>query len=249
MKITYENKWERAVLHVDLETEYKQGYQMRMLDSNKIGNLLKVTASGRDGQSRYSFYTEDFISMEKEYSRKEMKKEDVELFIEQLTETVREAREYLLDPDCMLLSPELIFVKDGIYHFCYLPQREPGDKNSLCASFHELTEYFVRKLDHSDTEGVFLIYKLHRETFRDSYDLEKILEGYREEESARREKEQKKRIEENSIISESAIFYATGEDEEEQKGGRIKRAVRKIKAGRWGQWEDFITEMDGQKQK
>lgn len=252
MKITYENKWEKAVLHVDVEKEYRQDYQIRMLDCNKIGNLLKVTAGGRDGQSRYSFQTNDFVSMEKEYSRKEMKKEDVELFINQLTETVKEVREHLLNPDHILLLPELIFVKDGIYHFCYLPQREPEDKRSLCASFHELTEYFVRKLDHSDTEGVFLVYKLHRETFRDSYDLGKILEGYRKEESARREKESKKGIEEKSIISESAVFYAAEEDEAEKdlkKGGRLKRAARKIKTGRWGQWEDLITEMDGQEQK
>ena len=151
----------------------------------------------------------------------------------------------------------------------------------MCVSFHELTEYFIKKLDHRDTEGIFLIYKLHKETFRDSYDLGGILEEYREEASIRREKGQKKKVEVrrgkeeykdmtgegeegNSALSECAVFYAVEEEQEDdiskeprdkheigqkkkQKNGRIKSIVQRVRTGRWGRWEDLITEMDGQR--
>ena len=251
MKITYENKWEKAVLHVDLETPYKEDYQMQMLERNTIGSLLKVTGSGSNGQSRYSFHTRDFVSMEKEYSRQEMKKDDVEQFTIQLMAAVKEVREYLLEPDQILLAPEFIFVRDGMYRFCYLPRTDPVNKKSLCVSFHELTEYFIRKLDHRDTEGIFLIYKLHIETFKDSYDLGKILEAYRDEQFVRREKEQKERIDESSTLSEGAVFCAVEEDDRENNGEeKIENGKnRRIKRGRWGQWQDLITEMDGQETK
>ena len=218
MKIVYENKWEKAVFHADMEIPYKEDYQMQMLERNAIGCLLKVTGSGRDGQSRYSFHTGEFVSMEKEYGRKEMKKEDVEQFTMQLMAAVKEVREYLLNPDQIVLVPEFIFVRDGTYRFCYLPQTDLENQKPLCVSFHELTEYFIRKLDHRDTEGIFLVYKLHRETFKDSYDLGKILEAYREEKYVRREKEQAERIDNNSVLSEGAVFYAAEEDEEENDG-------------------------------
>lgn len=287
MKITYENQWERATLHVDLEIPYRENYQMQMLDKNTVSSLLKITGRGWDGKSRYSFHTKGFISMEKEYARKEMKKEDVEQFTEQLRAAVAEIRDYLLDPDQILLLPEFIFLKDGRYRFCYLPQTDLEGKKSLCVSFHELTEYFIKKLDHRDTEGIFLIYKLHKETFRDSYDLGGILEEYREEASIRREKGQKKKVEVrrgkeeykdmtgegeegeegeegNSALSECAVFYAVEEEQEDdiskeprdkheigqkkkQKNGRIKSIVQRVRTGRWGRWEDLITEMDGQR--
>lgn len=278
MKIVYENKWEKAVFHADMEIPYKEDYQMQMLERNAIGCLLKVTGSGRDGQSRYSFHTGEFVSMEKEYGRKEMKKEDVEQFTMQLMAAVKEVREYLLNPDQIVLAPEFIFVRDGTYRFCYLPQTDLENQKPLCVSFHELTEYFIRKLDHRDTEGIFLVYKLHRETFKDSYDLGKILEAYREEKYVRREKEQAERIDNNSVLSEGAVFYAAEEDEEEndgeekteneknmrdntyrdrkrkrpdgmeekQRGGHFGKTMQRIRTGRWGQWQDLITEMDGQ---
>lgn len=46
----------------------------------------------------------------------------------------------------------------------------------MCEAFHELTEYFVKHLDYKDTEGVFLVSKIHRETLKENYDLKKVIE-------------------------------------------------------------------------
>lgn len=254
MKITYENKWERSLIHADLEIPYKEGYQMKMLAGNDIKSLLKVTGSGRDGYSRYTFHTEGVLSMEKTYEREEMKKADIERFLTQLMSVIREVEGYLLDPDHILLSPEWIFMKGGTYYFCYLPRKEPEEGRSLCAAFHEMTEYFIRRLDHRDTEGIFLVYKLHKETFGEGYEIAKILEEYRTEAAERKTKKkrqkEKERERRQGALSEGAVFRADEEDDIEEKIPRDnKKVMRKIRIGKWGQWDDLITEMDGQRPK
>lgn len=256
MKIWQENQWERSIAHVDTDQPYRGNYQMKMLENNALSSVLKMSGCGREGGSRYSFCTQGYTSMEQEYNRKELKKEDVESFVVQLSGCVKEIRKYMLNPDGLLLLPELIFVKDGTYRFCYIPLQEDGAEKTLSVSFHELTEYFIQKLDHTDTEGVFLIYKLHKETFKDSYEPEKILEEYRRERKARQQKKRKKPSVPSGSVSEGAVFYSDeklpvkGQKEEvgikKKKAGPMKRMIRGMSTEKWGYWEDLITEMDGQ---
>ena len=191
MNVTYENNWEYMDIHIDLEVPYKENYQIRMLNHNDIPGLMKIKGSGRDGHARYTYRINGGNSMEKEFNTKEMKKEDVRRFTKDLIETVDCLREYLLDPDGLLLSPELIFIKGGRYRFCYLPVSENGERQSLCASFHLMTEYFVKNLDYQDMAGILFVYKMHKETMKENYELKKIIEECRKEDTAW-EKEQKK---------------------------------------------------------
>ena len=266
VNVTYENNWEYTDIHIDLEVPYKENYQIRMLNSNNISGLMKVKGSGRDGQTRYTFRINGGNSMEKEFAGKEMKKEDVVTFTKDLIDTVDDLREHLLDPDGLLLSPELVFIQEGRYRFCYLPVSEAEERQPLCASFHVMTEYFVKNLDYQDTAGILFVYKMHKETIRGNYELKKIIEACREEEKIW-ETEQNTKTQKESSLPEGAVFSLNeegGEKETQQerkyqrktdtemikekpvKYGLIKKAVNRIKTGRWGEWDDLITEMDGQ---
>ena len=249
MKVTYENGWEHTDIHIDLKLPYREDYQIRMLSANDIAGLIKVKGSGRDGDSRYSYRINGGISMEKQYSVCEMKRKDVERFIEDLLGTVEDVVGHLLDPDGIILTPDMVFIEGGKHRFCYLPvSRESMEKRpSLCRSFHQMTEYFVKKLDYRDTKGIFLVYRLHKDTMQEGFKLRKIREECRREEQ------------EDSDMPQDALFDLETEDDENNimdkyadsvreppvRYGRIKRAVRRIKSGRWGEWKDLITEMDG----
>lgn len=263
--IIFEKGWDHTCIHVDIPQEYEEDYQMKMLKYNDLDGILQVTGIGREGQSRYTFQTMGGISLAKKYENRDIKKEAVETLTEQIMDIADELKEYMLDPDCVLLSPEFIFEKDGKYWFCYLPIVQ----KPLYRSFHELTEFFVSRLDYRDTEGIFLSHMLHRETLQDTYSLRKILEDYRRDKEKREEEskeKQGKEAEQENSLSEGAVFTLDEEIEEnrdkerlydvrpdamklgeEKKGyGTVKKLFGKIKTGRWGNWQDLITEIDGQ---
>lgn len=65
----------------------------------------------------------------------------------------------------------------------------------MCEAFHELTEYFVKHLDYKDTEGVFLVSKIHRETLKENYDLKKVIETCKKDVKSRNRQKSKKEYE------------------------------------------------------
>lgn len=236
-------------IHIDLPIPYKDNYQMRMLETNEIPGIITVKGSGRDGHSRYTYRVKQGISIEKKYSIREMKQKDVEEVITAFTETAEAASGYLLDPAGFLLSPELIYTHDGKYSFCYLPVLQDEHRIPICSAFHQLTEYFVKRLDYHDTKGVFLVYRLHKETMKESYDLRRILEEYREEE----QEYEKDCGEAQGVIPQSAVFEVDIKNEEEagrkseeknKKPGLLKKTLSRLRMGRWGEWDDLITEID-----
>lgn len=264
MKVTYEQGWECMNIHVDLPVPYEDNYQIKMLDNNEIKGLLSVKGTGMDGNARYTFRIGNGNTMIKEYAGKDLKKGDILRFTEDLAETVDQLREYMLDPDHLLLSPEFVVVDKGRYRFCYLPVSGEGETGALCSAFHAMTEYFVKHLDYQDTGGVFLACKMHKETMKESYELRRIMESCEEEEE--KEKQRSKSEERRKSISDAAVFTVNDTEEEKKdhynratdtemiceepvRYSPFRKAVSRMRIGRWGQWEDLITEMDGQKQK
>ncbi len=268
MKVTCENGWEHTDVHIDLDVPYREDYQIHMLSANDITGIVKIKGSGRDGNTRYTYRINGGISMEKQYSMREMKRRDVERFIEDLLGTVEDVVAHLLDPDGIILSPDMIFIEDGRHRFCYLPvsTEKTEERPSLAGAFHQMTEYFVKRLDYHDTEGIFLVYRLHKETMQDGFELRKIIEESRRDETEeRKEREERKRRKktvtppEENDMPYNAVFDLETEDLETEdqaekietireppvRYGRIRKVVNRIKNGRWGEWQDLITEMDG----
>ena len=73
MKIVYENEWDRSVVHADIEFPYEEDYQMMMLRHNDFKFLVKITGTGREGKSRYTFYPGNALSLEKQYGKQAAK--------------------------------------------------------------------------------------------------------------------------------------------------------------------------------
>ena len=247
MNITYENGWEYMDIHVDVPVPFEDNYQMRMLRSNEIPGLAEIKGSGRDGSSRYTYRIRSGISIDRKYGAGEMKKADVEKLTEALVRTAEALAGYMLSPDGLILTPDMIFTHGGKYEFCYLPVSAEGCRVPLCRSFHKLTEYFTGRLDYHDTEGIFLVYKLHKETMKDSYELRRILEESRQEE----------REYHREMLCRERNNYRKKEPEQEQeteeepdpppvpeKKGLIRRTVSRFRTGRWGEWKELITELD-----
>ena len=253
-EIREEKDWNQSCLYIEVPVPYEEDYEIRMIRNNDIPGLLKVTGIGSEGKSRYAYHTGGYISLAKKFEKETVDRDMIMEFTCQFIQTVNAVRDYILDPDGILLAPEYIYVKEGRYKFCYLPMSYRCLKNS----FHEMTEFFVKKLDYRDTEGIFLAYILHRSTLQEEYDLRAILDEYISEEKKRREEQKQEDISDGTIFTvedegEEAVEkkYTVRPDdpsamEEKKRYGPIRKMIGKIRTGRWGNWQDLITEIDGQ---
>ena len=193
---------------IEEEAVYQEDYQMRMLKVNEIEGLLPVKGRGIDGSSFYDYNVSGKISMQALYERNKMGGEDMRLFLRQLLAVIQETENYLLNIHCILLEPEYIFYEEGRFYFCYYPRIE----QDLWEEFHKLTEYFVKRADYKDKEGVRIVFLLHKETMAENYSLEKVIkECMRKEE----EKEQGEGEEEKGKGIRVQKLY--DEEEEETK--------------------------------
>lgn len=254
---------------IDSSQPYQEFYSLRMLKNNRIPGLLQVRGCGREGASRYYYHTEGALSLEKKYKDRDLRAEEILKITRQFLVVTEWMKDFLLSPDGLLLSEEYIFEKSGKIYFCFLPVHE----KSWQLSYHELTEYFVRKVDYKDMDSVLLACMLHKETLKETYDLKQIIGQYEEEakqkkkqrlqEERKQERQEEKQVErtepeqeEGTTLSETMIFQMDEENGhyhrtrenlavmEEKRYGPLKKLAKRLKTGRWGEWEDLITEAD-----
>lgn len=62
-------------------------------------------------------------------------------------------------------------------------------------SYHELTEYFVRKVDYQDLESIQLACMLHKETLKETYDLKAYCSSMRKKQKTGKKSPKKRRSE------------------------------------------------------
>ena len=106
--VTFENEWSQPCIHIDVCVPYEEDYQMRMLENNEIPRVMKVTGSGRNGESRYTFYTGGGISMEKKYEKEMMERDSIMNFTGQFMNVVESIKEHMLNPENLYLEPSCI---------------------------------------------------------------------------------------------------------------------------------------------
>lgn len=248
LNIQTEDRWDASCIHVDVPSLQKEDYQLQMLQNNRIRGLLELSVTGREESSRYTYKTLNGASLEERYRMEAMEKKEILELTEQLLSLGEKVKEYLLDPNRILLMPQCIFKIRGEYNFCYLPI----EYQSFCEAYHGLTEFFVKKIDYKDIETVFLTCMLHKETMKNIYDLKEILKKYREEagEISLPEKraEQKLDIFVNEEGEEELFPLEHPQKQEmvceKKKYGFLKKFGKKIKSGYWGGWDDLLTEAE-----
>lgn len=268
----YETTLNRVCLHLYVDRHYVEDYQMPMLQQNPIDGILSMDGCEVNGRGRYTYEIGGMISMKRKYEKVWMKREEIEEIIVQLLKITEELQRYMLVQDCLILKPEYIFYNQTRWFFCYLP----GNEENLKDAFHELTEYFVKTLDYSDTEGILLTYQLHKATLQEHYDLSQIMKEYQERRRERKEKIETRSEEHQDKFSykemsnaamngsdtrycetaklfpgpEGALNTGCPADIQEKTGWKKPwwKAAKHMRKWRWGRWEDFILETDGQEE-
>ena len=249
MKARYTKELNKVCLQIEMESRYEEDYQIQMIKRNELYGLLPLQYLNVDGKSRFSYDVSGMESMRKRYETDVLTEQEVLTFIQALLKTVNEIRNHMLYPDGLLLHPNYIFYQKRQWFFVY----QPVKKISMEKAFHELSEYFVETLDYAETQGIQLAYQLHKETMQENYNLEQIIEKYKEQKRAEtRIKEELVKeepaddVEENIFTMEEEYPVVSSHDtiNHNMKTSFFPfRALQeRFHRGKWGNWEGFIVE-------
>lgn len=204
MVIEFERELRHTWMILEFEKIYEEDYQMKMLTSNSIPGLLMIRGQGTDERSRYRYEISGKISMKTLGEKEGWSYSQMEEFMRQLIQVLKEMDNYLLDVNCLSLNPECIFWKEGIYYFCYCPALE----QDLWMSFHELSEYFVKETNYEDKDAIYFAYELHKSSMEDNYNIEVILEKILERKEKEMERIQEQTKEMSYELEEEQVLDA-----------------------------------------
>ena len=216
---------------------YKEDYQMRMLETNRMDGLLPVMGRGVNGSSYYDYDVSGKVSMDAMFERSKISLKDIKKFLLGLKDTMRDVESHLLNKHCILLRPEYIFYENEEYYFCYFPLC----KENFWNEFHTLTEYIVKHADYEDKTCVRMVFLLHKETMEEYYSLDKLIEECLQ-------------MEEEAEVPQ--VVYDTSDHDwiaRQEYGSSIlretdnmwvpvKRFLAKHKKPEWGDWDGLYVE-------
>lgn len=216
---------------------YKEDYQMRMLEGNKIEGILPVKGRGMNGSSFYDYDVSGKISVKAMYERSKINSEDIKKFLVRLKNTIQNVENHLLNKHCILLRPEYIFYENEMYYFCYYPL----SADDFWQEFHVLTEYFVKHADYEDKECVRIVFLLHKETMEEYYSLDKLIDACIHIET----EPQIPKIEYDTSDHDWITRQEQGSSilrETDNMWIPVKRFLTKHKKQKWGDWDGLYVE-------
>ena len=133
-------------------------YQRKMITENKIKGLLESQERHINGDILLYYEITSRQSLFSIYEGKTIGMEELGKFFLQLKLVNDMLQKYLLDGNCLVLSPEYIFrnLETQEYYFLYYPDPDEGD-------FTELLDFFLSRVNNEDPKAVEAVYKIRSE--------------------------------------------------------------------------------------
>lgn len=159
-------------------------FQTRMIQENNIGHLLKCHMRMIDGKAVFFYEITGMQPIFKIYEKALMTQEDIENLLIGVKDVLQNTERYLLNGNELLFEPEYLFmdVQTREFYMCYLPFYD-GD---MTKGFRGLTEYILKKLDHSDEEALMLGYAVYSRAAEENYRISDAIQSmfqYRKKEN------------------------------------------------------------------
>lgn len=169
MEKEYRKELDRVYLLLTEDQIDEDEYVMQMALRQKLSGILPVSVFAKDGKKRLQADVTACTSISSRFKSVSLTGSDVRKILSALKDTasrmpslLMSVRDLYLDPDCIFLGPG----GDEVL-LCYIPHVSDTEPDSV----RLLSEFFLKKLDHSDQTAVSLVYPLYDQVSSDSYDL------------------------------------------------------------------------------
>ena len=215
MKTYYKNDLNKVYLIIE-GGNHPEDYRIPMLKQNQIPGVVETDVRYMDGIRQFYYDISGKTSLQQTYEKTNLGYEEIKRLVEELLQTIRNLKKYMLDGKGILLEPEFIFCEKNHHFFCYYPDNDI----ELSQAFHELTEYMVREVDYRDEKGVHLAYVLHKATMEEHYSIEQIMKEFFEEREEMQEEVSYEKCEEGAFEKEMLV------EEKRSVWDSVRRLIR-----------------------
>ena len=149
-------------------------YQVRMIIGNQIPYILKCNKRMMDGKAVFFYEITGKQPMFRKFEKTLLNFEDITDLLQDIKKALENADRYLLDENQILFEPEYLFfdVQNRKWNLCYLPSYQ----GNITENFRILSEYILKKLDHSDEQAVRLGYEIYSKASEENYRISEILQ-------------------------------------------------------------------------
>mgnify|MGYP007056199751 CR=1 FL=1 len=173
MKIEYKRDLQASYLVISGEPEPdRDAYPFVMVQRNEIPSFVPMEKRSCDGQTQIWYRITSLTSLKERYRSRQLRYEQILLILGGLEAASRSAREYLLDARQFLFLPEHLYLDEGekTLHVCMYP-----DGNSRMEDLVSLSEWMLRRLDHSDKRAVAAAYRFYQKVTQPNASLGETL--------------------------------------------------------------------------
>ena len=171
MKISYETMGSSSFVSVTCPTELDLvHYQLEMLLSNKIKNLLAVSKQFVDGEIVIYYNITSLLPLSQVLEKRKIKRNELHNLIEGIVQAVQDASAYRLPAQGILLNPEYIYVNPASCKpsFLYFPADQECEWD-----VKELVAHLIMH-DQIEMANDNLIQVLLQELNREPFSLESL---------------------------------------------------------------------------
>lgn len=228
MEVRYKRDLNSNYMILTDEDLEKETYEIRMITENRIYGFLPCVSQKHEKTMEYYYEITGKQSMSLLYERRSLDFVQLKNLLRELDRILETAKEYLLNPDHFVLRPDSMYLhaKSEKLYLCYYP----GYERNIRESFLDLAEYFLGKLDKSDTKGIEFGYDLYQQALEPNFSLLELLHKHIEIEKEKTE-----------FVSQ-AVPLVSVQEETLQKTGSWKNFFKK-KHGK-PRLEDYVAEAD-----
>ena len=166
---------DRMYLVFDTEDIDENEYLLQMALHGNLPSLLPLSISTTDGKTMLRADVTGCTDIAARYRTVQLTGSDIRKILTTINDVIQKLPGFLLDPNDLCLEPEYIFLGPGADEILltYIPHLSESAPDTL----RTLSEFFLKKLDHSDRIAADLAYGLYDRVQAENYTAGEVLAG------------------------------------------------------------------------
>lgn len=174
LKVSYHREMKNNYLMIEAEELEDQRFEAKMLVGNTIDGLLKFRIRKTDNNCQFCYEITSKQPLKRLLETRTIGARQLRTLLMGIAQTLTRMEEYLLSEEQIILDPDFIYVdpEDYVPGLCLMP----GKRGDFPQEFSSLLQGLLEKVDHQDKEAVILIYGLYRESLKENYGLDNLLQ-------------------------------------------------------------------------